>query len=757
MRPASVPNNRQVAAAKSVHKTSAAHSAMFTAALLIHGVSMYSTRLPVFRLSILSLSLMSAAAHAEPEHVDIPTVHVSGVRSASAGVTENSGEYTIPAMSTATGLKLTDKETPQATAVITAQRIKDQKPTTVTDVMQQANGVFVQAIDRGRSSFYARGFEIDKYQVDGLNVTFDNQWISGENLENLAMYDHVEVVRGATGLTTGDGNPAARVNLIRKHADSKTRRTALEAGYGRWSQYSASADHSQTLNADGSVRGRIVASANGGKSFVDLEKSSQYLLYGIIDADLSPQTGLSFGASHRRNNQDSHMWGGLPLAFSDGTPTAWPRNKTTAARWSYWNSTNSNYFIDLKHRFNEDWHVGLKADHTRSSSDSKLLYLSGEVDKTNGLGYSISAGRFQPLRKESNVQLSINGRYPLFGRKHEVVFGGQFNRNVNNAVAFMPDAMTASESFYAWSGNIAEPNWNGSYRPYTSTAHDRGLFGATRFSINDRLGLVAGLRLANYKRRRSFYGTDSTYRSGNVWLPYGGLTFDITPAHTVYAAYTDSFKTQHQMDASGKTLDPTRGKNYEIGLKSSFFNDTLQSQFSVYKIKQDNLAQLDGGNTVAGMPPGTAAYYNAKGVRTHGYEIELTGRLTPQWNVSAGFSSARGKDAEGEQVNSKVPVRQFKLYTTYDFQNRLAGLTLGGGVNWQSGRHYTGNAPLSGKVSEGSYALVSLMARYRVNKQLSAQVNVDNLFDKRHYNEFNYNQVNYGTPRHIRAGVRYEF
>lgn len=118
---------------------------------------------------------------------------------------------------------------------------------------------------------------------------------------------------------------------------------------------------------------------------------------------------------------------------------------------------------------------------------------------------------------------------------------------------------------------------------------------------------------------------------------------------------------------------------------------------------------------------------------------------------------ARGKDAEGEQINSKVPVRQFKLYTTYDFRHRLAGLTLGGGVNWQSGRYYTGTAPLNGKVSEGSYALVSLMARYRVNKQLSAQVNADNLFDRKHYNEFSYNQVNYGTPRNIRASVRYEF
>ncbi|WP_373777904.1 TonB-dependent siderophore receptor [Neisseria dentiae] len=719
---------------------------------------MHASFKPIFKLSTLTLSLLSATAYAnQADPVNLPAVEVTGQSGTVATVTENSNEYTIPAMSTATGMKLTDKETPQATSVITNRRIKDQKLNTVTDVMQQTNGVFVSAIDRGRSSFYARGFQIDKYQVDGLNVTFDNQRISGENLENLIIYDHVEVVRGANGLTSGNGDPSARVNLIRKHADSKTRRTAIEAGYGRWNQYSASIDHTQPLNAEGSVRGRIIASRNGGKSFVDFEKSSQNILYGIIDADIGDKTRLSFGASYRQNNQDSYMWGGLPLAFSDGSQTDWPRSKTTSTKWSYWNSTNSNYFVDLSHRFNNDWQVALKADHSRSSGKSKLAYMYGSVDKTTGLGYGIGFGRYEPLRKESNVQISIDGRYPLFGRKHELFLGGQFGRNYNTAVGYPYQSGTASESLYTWSGNMAEPDWGVSTVPYTSTAHDRGLFAATRLNITDRLGVVAGMRLANYKRERSYYGIDTSYRSGNIWLPYGGLTFDINDKHTIYASYTDSFKTQYQLDVNGQTLDPTRGKNYEVGLKSSYFNDRLQSQLNVFRVEQDNLAQRDGTNTVIGMPAGTAAYYNAKGVRTHGYEIELNGRLTPQWNISAGFTSARGKDASGNQVNTNVPMRQFKLYTTYDFSNRLAGLTVGGGVNWQSGRYYDGVAPLSGKISESSYALVNLMARYRVNKQLSAQVNVDNLFDKKHYNEFSSNQVNYGTPRNIRASVRYEF
>ncbi|WP_170064798.1 TonB-dependent siderophore receptor [Neisseria iguanae] len=710
---------------------------------------------PVFKFSALTLALWSAQAAAE-ENISLPTVEVAGSRSTLADVTENSGEYTIPAMKSATGLQLSDKETPQAVSVITRQRLDDQKLDNVTQVLQQTPGVFVSAFDRGRSSFYSRGFNIDKYQVDGMNVTFDNQWISGENTANMMIYDHVEVVRGATGLTGGEGNPAARVNLIRKHANSKTRLTILNTGYGRWHTYETSIDHTQPFNAAGSLRGRFIIGRQAGGSFIDWEKQSQNVFYGIIDADLSGKTGAYIGASYRKTKQDSYMWGGLPLIFSDGTTADWARSKNTSSDWSYWNNTNTDIFTGLKHRFNKDWNISLKANHSRNTSDSELLYMSGNINKITGLGYSLSPGKFSPLRKETNVQLDINGRYGLFGRKHEFIFGAQYNRNFNDAVSIAHNGASSDESFYGWNGTLPKPIWGVASKPYYSLAHDRGLYTATRLNLTDRMKLIAGVRLANHKRERSYYGTDTRYRSGNVWLPYGGLIADITDRHSVYASYTDSFKTQYQMDVNGNILDPIRARNFEIGLKSSYFDDRLQSQLSLFQIRQNNLAQQDGNNTVLGMPPGTQAYKNAKGVRSNGFELELTGRITPQWNITASFSRAKGKDADGMKINTTVPERMLKLYTAYDFGNRLSGLTVGGGINWQSTRYFNAGAPANRRITEKSFVLAGLMARYQVSKQLSVQANIDNLFDKKYFNQFG-TQVNYGMPRNIRASVRYGF
>ena len=59
--------------------------------------------------------------------------------------------------------------------------------------------------------------------------------------------------------------------------------------------------------------------------------------------------------------------------------------------------------------------------------------------------------------------------------------------------------------------------------------------------------------------------------------------------------------------------------------------------------------------------------------------------------------------------------------------------------------------------SEGGYALVDLMARYQINDQLSAQLNVENLFNKKYRDQYGWGQYGYGSPRYISAGFRYEF
>ena len=113
------------------------------------------------------------------------------------------------------------------------------------------------------------------------------------------------------------------------------------------------------------------------------------------------------------------------------------------------------------------------------------------------------------------------------------------------------------------------------------------------------------------------------------------------------------------------------------------------------------------------------------------------------------------------RVNSLYPQKLLRLFTTYGFRGDLDGLTVGGGVNWE-GLSYTDTTnAVTGdaeRLKVKPYALVNLMTRYQLQNGLSAQINVENLFDKKYYSQIGfYNQLAYGEPRNVTLTLRYQF
>jgi outer membrane receptor for ferric coprogen and ferric-rhodotorulic acid len=155
---------------------------------------------------------------------------------ADEGTTEGSGSYTVGATTAATGLNLSLRDTPQSVSVITQDRIEDQAMVTVADALRSTPGVSFQPWDRGRNRISVRGFDITSFQYDGVPVENIN---IGAETNNTALYDRVEVVRGATGLLSGAGDPSASINLVRKHADSKTFTGSAEVEAGSWNHRAA--------------------------------------------------------------------------------------------------------------------------------------------------------------------------------------------------------------------------------------------------------------------------------------------------------------------------------------------------------------------------------------------------------------------------------------------------------------------------------------------------------------------------------------
>lgn len=673
------------------------------------------------------------------------------------------GAYTInERIDTATGLGLSLRETPQSVSIVTAQRILDQNLDTVADVVLNAVGVSVNEVDDVRNTFNARGFQINNYQVDGVPLAWTLAGGAGETMADVSIYERVEIVRGATGLLTGAGDPSASINLVRKHATSREFEGYVSAGVGSWNSWQISADVAGPLSANGTVRGRAVAKYEKGENFIDLFKDEKVVLYGVVEADLTENTLLRVGASHQDETPTSPAWGALPSFYSDGTFAVWPRSKTASADWTYWDTTNQNIFANLSHKFANGWELTFNYNWLRNAEQTEILYIYGTLDKTTGLGLISSPFKDDGESIQNSVDVQLKGDYALFGREHEFVLGALHSKQTLETKTFAALSYPTPGDFNTWDGSFPHPGFS----PTGVLAVDMdtkqtGFYGATRLNVTDALKVIVGGRLSSWNRTGVNYSPEFDFGDDNVFVPYAGVLYDLTDTHRLYASYTAIFQPQNAQDRNGDFLDPITGQSSEIGLKSAFFDDRLQTSLAVFRIEQDNLAQTDTGHFVPGKTPPTEASRAAMGTTSDGFEVEVIGQPLQDWNVSFGYSVFEAKDAADQKVNTDHPRQLLKLFTTYRLRGAMNGLVLGGGVNWRS-KNYTDTVnPVTGapfRMEQPAFALVSLMARYEINEQLSVQGNIDNLTDETYYSQIGfYSQYRYGTPRSFSASLKYAF
>jgi outer membrane receptor for ferric coprogen and ferric-rhodotorulic acid len=621
--------------------------------------------------------------------------------------------------------------------------------TSLTEVMASSPGISAQNYDTERYTFMSRGFSIDNYQYDGIPTAFVAGYSAGESSIDPIIYDRVEVVRGATGLLTGAGNPAASINLIRKRADSKTLKAQFSASAGTW-------EISSPLSSEGSVRGRIVAAYQQRHSFLNHYSNTKRLFFGTLQADISHNTTLRLGYNDQQNIPRGSTWGGFPLWYADGGRTDWSRSLSTAARWSSWGTHTRGAFAGLEHRFANDWRLDALLSYSKHEMDAHLLYLSGQPDRHTGLGMNASPAYYFGDRIQKSVDVKASGPFVLFGREHELIMGLSRSKQTSDFKHRSPIDPAPVGNFFAWDGSYPEPAWNPAP---TSTLYQRiyqnGTYAAVRFSLAEPLKLIIGGRYSQWKNEIG--GRDARSFSQNAFTPYVGLLYDLNDNLTAYASYTSIFKPQDLQDRSGGWLAPLEGHSYEAGIKGEYLEGRLNASAAVFQINQNNVGQMDEGHRV----PGTTkqAYFAAQGTRSRGYDLELKGQLAHGWNIAAGLTHWTGRDQHGDAIQTGQPRTLLRLFTTYRLSGAWHRLTVGGGVNWQSESYMIVSGPRGKeKVAQPAYALVELMSRYQFNRQLSLQVNAKNIFNKKYYDQIGFfKQGSWGAPPNIMATASYKY
>jgi outer membrane receptor for ferric coprogen and ferric-rhodotorulic acid len=720
--------------------------------------------LQVSRQASGNYSLLPPSEAGSPLQLD--TTSITGV--GLGETTEGTGSYTTASTSTATGLPLSIRETPQSISVITSQRMQDQGLTQLTDVVRQTPGLTLsQSGGNGgdNSGIYSRGFKVENYQIDGLQL-LDSNYGSPAQSNDMVLYDRVEVIRGATGLTNGVGTPGATLNMIRKRPTQEFKSSVSVTG-GSWNYGRTEADVSGPLTESGNVRGRFVAAYQENDSYVDRLSERKEVFYGVIEADLTPDTLLTFGMDSQSDDYDGHARNGLPLFNNDGTRADRDDSDSAAAKWAYSDRSAVSAFAILEHNLTERWKTKLTLNQRRSEYDELSAYAGGNnyapgADPASIVFY---ANRWKAKPVQNSFDLNLAGNFDLFGLEHDAIFGYSQQKTDYNTPTYSwwRDPVTGDfpviDNIYAWDGKTPakldlQPGGRMDFSEEQSAA-----YASTRLRASDDLSFILGARVIDWENtiKNEYYdGTpnDGSQRSETgVVTPFAGVVYDLNDIWSVYGSYTSIFKPQSYKTLTGAYIDPLEGVGYEVGSKAAFFDDRLNFGLALYQIEQDNLAVALGDDQLA--PDGSQAYRAESGTKTRGFEVEVTGEVAPDWQLSASFSRNIVQDSEGQKLNTNIPQNTAKLFTSYTLRSLGNGLTFGGGVNWQSEIYSDGVGPLGVRFTQDDYAVVDTFARYPLTKQLTATFNLNNLLDEEYYTSSSSSY--FGAPRNATLGLRMDF
>jgi outer membrane receptor for ferric coprogen and ferric-rhodotorulic acid len=491
-----------------------------------------------------------------------------------------------------------------------------------------------------------------------------------------------------------------------------------------------------------------------------------------LDWDITPATTLSVAFSSQ-DTKTKALTLGLPAY---GAPTYGfldvSRSTNLAAKWSRYKGTIQDTAAELTHRFDNGWSATAKFFHRESDNDSHIGRPAATVSSaTETLTYTTY--QTDDTHKRDALDLYVTGPFRLFGQEHRFLLGYNNDRaRARNKYVYGP---------YPANIPVGRPDLVPDFDApaYTNDsendARQSGYYGQLRLRLADPLTVIAGARVSDYRyRSRTLLPAATSWvkRTDEVddeVTPYAGAVFDVSKEISLYASYSDLFIPLQGEKFGGGFLEPNVGKQYEIGGKGEFFGGRLIASLAYFDIKDKNRAFEDPDH------PGFSL--NAGEAERKGWELEVSGSPAPGWNLQAGYTHLKTrylKDSDPRNLavgdlnwlNNTDPEHLFKFWSTYSFRGGLLdGLAAGLGATYQSkittAASASAAAPIASRRArtQDAYTVVDAFVSYRLDKNLSLSLNINNLFDKTYYARIGPRgggsaNIFYGEPRNFLLTLR---
>jgi catecholate siderophore receptor len=682
----------------------------------------------VSRLATVTCLIAAAPAianEAPGDAEDVRTIIVTGV----------SDGYAASNSVTATKTDTPLIDVPQTVNVITREQLNDQAHHSLADVLRYVPGTTVGQGEGNRDQITLRGQNTTAdFFVDG--VRDDVQYYRG--LYNL---DRVEILKGPYALIFGRGGGGGIINRVQKTPLLTDTIIAGRASANSFGAYDVSADINAPLSENAAFR------INGAYENLDGHRDYYEGDRYAINPYLAVKLGENWkaGLSYEYVNDDRVVDRGIPS--QNGAPLAGYRDQFFGVPGV--NRTTLEAHI-AKLRIDGQLSDNLKFTSTFVYGNYDKVYTNvfanGAVAANNSVALS---GYSDPTTRENLMaQANLVWDIATGGVDHKILFGLEYGdqKSANQRL----NAVLSSGTL-----NILNPVFPAVTFPTISrsTKSDVTFFSAyaqDQISLSDHFDIVAGLRFDSFEIKGTDIagGNRAFGRKDEKISPRLGLIFKPRENMSIYSSYSQSFQPRSgdqflTLSTVQENLAPEKFTNYELGAKWDL-SGGLSLSAAVF--------QLDRSNATTPDPVNPLVSINTGGTRVKGVELSATGRITPAWQVSAGYAyqdaTLRGNDAVRL---SQVPKHQASLWNRYDF-NKSVGAGIG--IIHQSSQF----ASISNTVRLPGFTRVDAALFYALNNKVKVQLNIENLLDKTYFSDaHNNNNISTGAPINSRLSVQFAF
>jgi iron complex outermembrane receptor protein len=439
-----------------------------------------------------------------------------------------------------------------------------------------------------------------------------------------------------------------------------------------------------------------------------------------ITLNLGDQTSLNLYYEYASILQDPTPSGAITLSDGRWTPRDLYIGYPDIARYDV---VTQRYGYTLNHEFNDSWQIrnnfSVADVNTRERTD---------VDATNIIDDRfVEFESFDSRYTRENYfgQIDLVGRFNTGSISHQLLAGFDYNRFVTedgqgSFTSSFPLLDLLNPNY-----NIPRPETEVSFAGNLGITQSYGVYLQDQITFSDNLKLLIGGRYDWISSESRNFGSGTVLtQNDDAFSPRIGFVYQPSDSISLYTSYSRSFLQTGGSNPDGRQFLPTRGTQYEIGVRTDFLDGRLSANLAAYYLTKTNVRTADSDRPRFSVQTGE--------VRSQGIELDVTGEILPGWNVIASYAYT---DAEVTQDNVipvgsrlfNVPNHQASLWTTYTIQEGdFRGLGFGLGV-FYVGERKGDFSSIDPFILDG-YLRTDAAIYYRRNR-FNAGINIRNLFD----------------------------